>query len=96
VRVGIVTAEYPPDVGGVGDHSARLARELAALGHQVDVVTSARPAPPDAGTAVRVRPVVRRWDWRIWWLVPRLARRAGWVRSRSALVRLIRRPSAWR
>ena len=44
MRVGIISAEYPPAVGGVGDHSARLARELTALGHTVQVVTSHGPA----------------------------------------------------
>ena len=35
MRIGIVSGEYPPHVGGVGDQAARLARELIARGHTV-------------------------------------------------------------
>lgn len=59
LRVGMVTGEYPPMVGGVGDHTARLAGELAGLGHAVHVVTSLSPAvhpaeSPAAARAARV------------------------------------------
>ena len=94
MRVGIVSGEYPPDVGGVGDQAARLAAELASGGHDVQVVTSARnrsapipvaaptgaagapPAPRPPGPAVL--PAVRRWDWRLFALLPRLAREGRW------------------
>ena len=77
MRVGLVSAEFPPAIGGVGDHTARLAQELARAGHAVDVLTSATPsaAPTDG---VRVWREVRRWDVRIWWQVPRVARRRDW------------------
>lgn len=81
MRVGIISAEYPPAVGGVGDHSARLARELTALGHTVQVVTSHGPAQEgDEGglRQTRVMRMVRRWDWRIFGSLPRLARRQAW------------------
>ena len=47
MRIGLVTGEYPPQEGGVGDFTERLARALAALGHEVHVITSrrARPSP---------------------------------------------------
>ncbi|MGH2351158.1 MAG: glycosyltransferase family 4 protein, partial [Chloroflexota bacterium] len=89
MRIGIVTAEYPPDVGGVGDHAARLAHELAASGHAVQVVTSARRGyRPCLLTGGRGGPtglpwpqdmrIVQRWDWRIFFALPRLARRERW------------------
>jgi glycosyltransferase involved in cell wall biosynthesis len=85
MRIGLVSAEYPPDVGGVGDHTARLAAELAARGHTVDVVTSTArartvPAGPPPGCARPVEPlrVVPRWDWRILGTIPQLAFGRGW------------------
>lgn len=40
MRVGLVSREYPPFVGGgIGSYASRLAREMAARGHQVFVVT---------------------------------------------------------
>jgi glycogen(starch) synthase len=50
VRVLVVSWEYPPVVvGGLGRHVHALARELAAAGHDV-VVLSRRPAGTDAAT----------------------------------------------
>ena len=80
MRVGIVSGEYPPDVGGVGDQAARLAEALVSRGHDVQVVTSARNrsgARPGGGPAP-VLPAVRRWDWRLFALLPRLAREGRW------------------
>ncbi|MDQ3700472.1 MAG: glycosyltransferase, partial [Chloroflexota bacterium] len=56
MRIGLVTGEYPPDVGGVGDHTHRLAHELAARGHAVHVVTSARRGADPAATAGSLDP----------------------------------------
>ena len=58
VRVLLLSWEYPPlVVGGLGRHVAALARELAAAGHDVRVVTRGdRPAmSDDLADAVRVR-----------------------------------------
>jgi glycosyltransferase involved in cell wall biosynthesis len=90
VKVGLVTGEFPPAIGGVGDHTARLARELAAAGHDVEVLTGPQPPVPPrysvggppaevaAEQAVPVLRLVRRWDVRILAQVPRLARVRGW------------------
>lgn len=40
MRILIVNSEYPPLGGGAGNASSHIARELAALGHQVFVLTS--------------------------------------------------------
>ena len=81
MRIGIVTGEYPPAVGGVGDHAARLACEVAALGHRVEVLTSRITVPPaeeaEPGAPLVMRRV-RRWDWRILAALPRAARLRGW------------------
>ena len=80
LRIGLVSAEYPPAIGGVGDHSARLARELASAGHCVDVLTSHRSVTPGAANdpAVEVLRHVSRWDWRILAQIPRVARGRRW------------------
>ena len=54
----IVTGEYPPECGGVGDYSRLVATGLAAAGDSVTVWTpSAATAPPaDPGVRVRVLP----------------------------------------
>ena len=75
MRIGLVTGEYPPMEGGVGAYTEQLARALAALGHEVHVITSrqARPspqpsptergrAPIDLGYAT-LHPRVGRWYW---------------------------------
>ena len=33
----LITCEYPPDIGGISDHTAQLASGLAAAGDEVHV-----------------------------------------------------------
>jgi glycosyltransferase involved in cell wall biosynthesis len=47
LRIGIVTGEYPPHQGGVGDFSHEIALALADLGHEVHVITH-KKAQPDS------------------------------------------------
>ncbi len=42
MRIGLVTGEYPPMQGGVGDFTHLLASALADLGHEVSVLTDRR------------------------------------------------------
>ena len=39
MRIGLVTGEYPPQQGGVGDFTRELARALIAAGHEAQVIT---------------------------------------------------------
>ena len=49
-RVLFVTGEFPPRIGGIGDHVVRLAAGLTALGLTCDVATESRSADePAAG-----------------------------------------------
>jgi glycosyltransferase involved in cell wall biosynthesis len=70
MRLCLLTGEYPPLQGGVGDYTACLAAALAVADPggplEVHLVTGAgsEAAPPLAG--VTVHPVVRRWDWSAW------------------------------
>ena len=66
MRIGIVTGEYPPMQGGVGDFTHALALALAALGHAVHVIT--REAGVSEGQSnvtpqLTVHPVIRHWGW---------------------------------
>ena len=46
LKIGLVTGEFPPMVGGVGAFTDELAGALFELGHEVHVITdrAARPA----------------------------------------------------
>src|SRR5712691_5564112 len=83
VKICLLTAEYPPDVGGVGDYTRRLGEALAALGAGVEVLTGRGvgraggfPALPESRPPDQ--PPVRRW-------VPSW----GW-RGRRALIAALR------
>ena len=75
MRVLLITGEFPPQPGGVGDYTDRLAAALADQGHVVAVLTSA-PRPAVASThgdavwanreGATVWRSVRRWDLRAW------------------------------
>lgn len=41
MKIGLITGEYPPQQGGVGDFTHELARALIAAGHEAQVITSA-------------------------------------------------------
>ena len=50
----ILTGEYPPDCGGVGDYTAQVARALAAAGEDVTVVRPRPPVAPDDDGTIRL------------------------------------------
>ena len=88
MRIGLITGEYPPDQGGVGDFTRELGRALAALGHEVHVLTGEsrvtncelRTANTSTGLSTSgesrgpliVHRSVRGWGWRCWRDVIRL------------------------
>jgi glycosyltransferase involved in cell wall biosynthesis len=69
MRIGLITGEFPPMQGGVGDFTRELARALAALGHDVHILTSR-----DRGDGEQDRfsepytthRVVSDWGWGCW------------------------------
>ena len=66
----LLTGEFPPQQGGVGDYSNLLAQALIAQGQRVEIMTT-RPAAADlrasaAAKALRPAVTVARWDWRAW------------------------------
>lgn len=78
MRICLVSGEYPPMQGGVGDYTHELGRALIQLGQQVVVLTSSKAAsgqqtfevkkhPPKVYTQEpAVRPSVERWNWGSW------------------------------
>lgn len=74
MRIGIVTGEFPPLAGGVGDYSRQLAQALAAQNVDVHVITDLRClGGPAAGFTLH--PVIRRWSFPALWQIRSLARR---------------------
>ena len=73
MRIALLTAEYPPQPGGIGDYTAHLGAALAARGHQVLVFTitdfgfwildlSQDRSNPKSKIANRISS----WGWRSW------------------------------
>ena len=79
MRIGLVTGEYPPDQGGVGDFTREIGRALADLGHQVHVITTRSQISDHKSQVpgVTVHRVVEEWRWGCWRQVLRLAQELG-------------------
>jgi glycosyltransferase involved in cell wall biosynthesis len=65
LRVCLVSAEFQPMQGGVGDFTRELGLALEDLGATVRVVTSTETGPLPQGR-LSVRPVVPGWGWECW------------------------------
>jgi glycosyltransferase involved in cell wall biosynthesis len=82
MHIGIITGEYPPMQGGVGDYSRELARALVAGRHAVSVLTS-RPHRADPASAidvpdgVHVTATIDNWNHAVWGAVQ------AWVNERQ-------------
>jgi len=89
VRIGLITGEYPPDQGGVGDFTRELGKALVALGHRVHVITSCAQVGKSANRQVGksasqqigksaqgvvVHRDVQGWGWGCWGRILALAR----------------------
>ena len=67
MKVCLISGEYPPMQGGVGDFTHELGQALATLGHEVHVLTSASPnIQPTTRNPVIVHRSVRGWGWGCW------------------------------
>lgn len=68
-HIALVSAEYPPQPGGIGDYTQQLGQALAARDHVVTVITGGGDARLDFGEGP-VLPVhrlpIRAWGWGSW------------------------------
>jgi glycosyltransferase involved in cell wall biosynthesis len=74
MRIGLISGEFPPMQGGVGDFTRELARALATLGHDVHVLTSQRTddkQPDSTGEPYALHRLVSSWGWGCWRTVRR-------------------------
>ena len=78
MKIGLVTAEYAPMQGGVGDFTREVGHALAALGHEVHVITNLKPQIPntqgDEGR-VHVERIMEGWGWGCWRALSGVAQR---------------------
>jgi glycosyltransferase involved in cell wall biosynthesis len=89
MHILLITGEYPPMQGGVGDYSREMARAFVAQGHEVSVLTHdslgdrmLHPAAyprPDAQRRMthpvwHVYPTIHNWRWGCWSQIMSLAR----------------------
>ncbi len=65
LRVCLVSAEFPPLQGGVGDFTQELGLALMDLGAAVQVVTSTQASQLPDGR-LSVRPIMPGWGWGCW------------------------------
>ncbi|MFP4394849.1 MAG: glycosyltransferase family 4 protein [Anaerolineales bacterium] len=66
MRIAIITGEYPPMEGGVGDFTHHLSRTLSALGHDLRILTStvAGSIPPlYRESGARADYLIDDWGW---------------------------------
>jgi glycosyltransferase involved in cell wall biosynthesis len=73
MRIGIISGEYPPMQGGVGDFAACLAASLAGLGHDVHVITGQAPQESGDQPGVVVHRLRTSWGCGCWRKIVRLA-----------------------
>ncbi len=77
-RVLMVSGEYPPAMGGVGDYTALLCRQLVKSGAGVSVVTGRLPvSPPESASAAEPQlfRAISRWGYRSMGAISSLAAR---------------------
>ena len=60
MRIGLITGEYPPMQGGIGAYTRILARSLAALGHEVEVLCRVGASEDDP--TIQLVPSIPTWD----------------------------------
>ncbi|MBI5931281.1 MAG: glycosyltransferase family 4 protein [Chloroflexi bacterium] len=61
MRIGIITGEFPPMQGGVGDYSLELGRAMVVQGHKIFVLTSDRALPVIQENGIQVQSTVANW-----------------------------------
>jgi len=63
MKIGMVTGEYPPMQGGVGDYTRELSKALAELGHQVHILAQTGSHAEGLPTSCTLYPRIAHWNW---------------------------------
>ncbi len=71
MNIVLLSAEYPPVPGGVGDYTRNLGMALLQRGHEVTVLTGMADSADDHPPLRVARLPLRQWDWRCWRVVRR-------------------------
>mgnify|MGYP001119809780 CR=1 FL=1 len=71
MKIVLLSAEYHPMPGGVGDYTRNLGMALLQRSHEVAVLTGTVNGADDRQPLRVVRLPLRRWDWRCWRVVRR-------------------------
>lgn len=74
MRIGLITGEYPPDQGGVGDYTQKIGKAFGLLGHDVHVITEKSPVSSPQ-TLISVHREINNWGWSCWKQILRIAHR---------------------
>jgi glycosyltransferase involved in cell wall biosynthesis len=76
MRVGLISGEYPPQQGGVGDFTRELARALIAAGHAAQVITGGtqREVIGQSEDGILVQRVMRSWGMSCWGEIAEVAK----------------------
>lgn len=74
MRIGLITGEYPPDQGGVGDFTRELGNGLAALGHDVHVITG-ESQTSNLQSPTSVHREIGDWSWGCWKQIRQITQR---------------------
>ena len=79
MQIGLITGEYHPMQGGVGDFSREMARTMVDLGHTVHVIAGQGHGleSPSQDAGLWVHRAIEGWGWKCWRQVLMLARELG-------------------
>jgi glycosyltransferase involved in cell wall biosynthesis len=73
MKVCLISGEFRPMQGGVGDFTYEMGQALRGLGAVVTVLTSTAAGPPRDEDGLRVEPRLQRWGWDSWRTIIRTA-----------------------
>ena len=73
MKVCLISGEFRPMQGGVGDFTYEVGQALRDLGAAVTVLTSTAAGPPRDEDGLRVEPRLERWGWNSWRTILRTA-----------------------
>ncbi|MBN1889221.1 MAG: glycosyltransferase family 4 protein [Thermoflexales bacterium] len=77
MRIGLITGEYPPMQGGVGDFTQELAQALTLLGHEAHVITTSQKSEVRSQKSNQVHRCINNWGWGCWQAIRKVTKELG-------------------